>query len=57
MGIVTILPETTKNPITLMGKRAGYCWGADTTKDDFNYKRGLDCIKSNHGRVMDFVVT
>lgn len=55
MGKVIILPETTKNPITLMGKRAGYCWGADISKDDLNYKRGIDCIKSNHGRVMDFV--
>ena len=23
MGTITILPETTKNPITLMGQRAG----------------------------------
>ena len=55
MGTIRILPETTLNPITLMGKRAGYCWGADTTNDELNYNRGLDCIKSNHGRVMDFV--
>lgn len=52
---ITLLPETTKNPITLMGKRAGYCWGADTTNDEKNYQRGLDCLESNHGRVMEFV--
>ena len=26
MSKVTILPETTKNPISLIGERAGVCW-------------------------------
>ena len=55
MGTITILPETTKNPITLMGARAGICWGADVSNNEKNYKRGLDCIKSVHGRVMEYV--
>lgn len=55
MGIVTILEETTKNPITLIGKRAGVCWGADITDDEKNYKRGMDCILSNHGRTLEYV--
>lgn len=55
MGTITILPETTKNPITLMGARAGCCWNANISDDEKNYKRGLDCIKSGHGRVMEFV--
>ena len=55
MGTITILPETTKNPITLMGARAGVCWGADVSNNEKNYKRGLDCIKSGHGRVMEYV--
>ena len=55
MGKITILEETTKNPITLMGKRAGVCWGADITDDAKNYKRGLDCLVSGHGRVMEYV--
>ena len=55
MGTITILPETTKNPITLMGARAGVCWGADVSNNEKNYKRGLDCIKSEHGRVMEYV--
>ena len=55
MGNITLLPETTKYPITLMGRRAGVCWGADTTNDEKNYKRGLECLKANHGRVMEFV--
>ena len=53
--MVTILEETTKNPITLMGARAGVCWGADVTDNEKNYKRGMDCIKSDHGRVMEYV--
>ena len=55
MGKITILPETTRNPITLMGMRAGCCWNANTSDDKKNYKRGLDCIKSGHGRVMEYV--
>lgn len=33
---------------------AGICWGADTKDHDKNYKRGLDCIKCNHGRTLEF---
>lgn len=55
MGTITILPETTKDPITLMGKRAGVCWGADVTDPAKNYKRGLECIKSGHDRVQEYV--
>lgn len=54
MGKVTILPETTKDPISLMGRRAGYCCAADVTNAEKNYKRGLDCIESNHGRCIEF---
>ena len=53
--MITILQETTKTPITLMGQRAGICWGADTADREKNYKRGLDCIKSGHHRVMEYV--
>jgi thymidylate synthase (FAD) len=48
------MPETTHNPITLIGARAGICWGADTTDDAKNYKRGWDCIESGHGRTFEF---
>lgn len=54
MGTVTILPETVKDPISLMGRRAGICWGADITDEKKNYKRGLECIENNHGRVLEF---
>ncbi len=53
--MITILSETPKNPITLMGERAGVCWGADITDKEKNYKRGLDCIQSGHHRVMEYV--
>lgn len=55
MGNVIILEETTKSPITLIGKRAGICWNADITDDKKNYKRGMDCIMSNHGRTLEYV--
>lgn len=55
MGKVILLEETTKNPITLIGKRAGICWGADISNDEKNYKRGLHCIKSGHSRTMEYV--
>lgn len=55
MGQVIILEETTKYPITLMGSRAGICWGSDITDKEKNYKRGLDCLTSGHGRVMEYV--
>lgn len=55
MGTVTILDTTTRTPITLVGQRAGVCWGADTSDPEKNYKRGLDCIESGHGRVLEYV--
>ena len=55
MGKIIILEETTKNPISLMGQRAGVCWGGDITDANKNYKRGLDCLASGHGRVMEYV--
>ena len=55
MGNVLILPETSEKPITLIGTRAGICWGADIRDPQKNYKRGLDCIRSGHGRTFEFV--
>lgn len=55
MGTVQILDTTTRNPITLIGERAGVCWGADIVDSDKNYKRGWDCIISGHGRALEYV--
>lgn len=54
-GRVIVLPYTTDEPISLIGEMAGICYGTDTTDPVKNYKRGLDCIKSNHGRALEFV--
>ena len=54
MGIVTIQEETTKYPISLIGKEAGVCWGANTKDEAKNYRRGIDCIKAQHGRTWEF---
>ena len=54
MGKVIIQNDTTKNPITMIGKYAGECWGADTSDAEKNYKRGLGCLKSEHGRTWEF---
>ena len=53
MGKVIILTDTTDIPITQMGELAGACWGSDTSNYEKNYKRGLDCLRSNHGRVLE----
>lgn len=55
MGKITILPETTQRPLTLMGMRAGVCYNSDIADDDKNRKRGIGCLKSGHGRVMEYV--
>ena len=54
MGIIIVQEETTKNPITLIGKEAGICWGANVEDPKKNYKRGKNCIKDNHGRTLEF---
>ena len=54
MGKVIIQEYTTKNPISLIGEEAGVCWGADTSNQEKNYKRGLDCLNANHGRTIEF---
>ena len=54
MGTVTIQNRTTIDPITCIGEEAGICWGANVEDKEENYKRGVDCIKCNHGSTMEF---
>lgn len=54
MGNVIIEKDTTINPITQIGYYAGVCWGADTSNNEQNYKRGWKCLKDNHGRTFEF---
>ena len=53
-GKTIILSETTDEPLTLAGYCAGAAWGADTSNQEKNFKRGLDCLHSGHGRVLEF---
>lgn len=48
-----------KNPISLIGKNAAVCYGKpiDTVMGEYcksDYKRGLACIKSGHGRALEY---
>lgn len=54
MGKVYIQTETTTEPITLIGYEAGICQGHDEFNYEKCYKRGLECISSNHGRTFEF---
>ena len=54
MGRVIISELTTKNPISLIGEMAGVCWGANTEDKEKNYKRGINCLQSGHGRTWEF---
>lgn len=54
MNNITIHTATTKRPISMIGEMAGVCWGADVTDQEKNYKRGVSCLKSGHGRTFEF---
>lgn len=54
MGQVIIQDFTTKTPITMIGMEAGVCWGADISDTRKNFKRGIDCLESEHGRTFEF---
>lgn len=54
MGMITIQNETTIDPISLIGREAGVCWGADINNAEKNYKRGMDCLVSGHGRTWEY---
>lgn len=54
MGRVIIQEFTCKNPIEMIGMEAGVCYGTDTSDPEKNYKRGIDCLESGHGRTFEF---
>ena len=54
MGSIIIQDYTTKNPLEMIGKEAGVCWGADVFDVEKNIKRGKDCVLSEHGRTWEF---
>ena len=46
--------NATAGPITTIGRCVGGCYGSDTKDKYKNYKRGLQCIKDGHGRVLEY---
>ena len=54
LGKITILDYTTKTPIQMMGYHAGVCYKSNISDEQKNFKRGLECLESGHGRVMEF---
>ena len=54
MGKVTIQDFTTKKPVSMIGKEAGVCWGANTNDAEKNFKRGAECLSNEHGRTFEF---
>lgn len=54
MSKVIIQDFTTIKPISMIGAEAGICWGADTTDEEKNHKRGLDCLRSGHMRTAEY---
>ena len=54
MGTVEVQKYTSENPISLVGEEAGICWDADVSDKEKNHKRGVDCIKANHGRALEY---
>ncbi|MCD7811297.1 MAG: FAD-dependent thymidylate synthase [Ruminococcus sp.] len=54
MGKIIIQSETTLDPISLIGREAGVCWGGDIIDKQKNYKRGIGCLESGHGRTWEY---
>ena len=54
MGKVIIQDYTYKYPIQMIGTEAGVCYGSDISDTEKNYKRGINCLESNHGRTWEF---
>lgn len=51
---ITIEKETSRAPLSVMGKYAGECWGSDISDVEANRKRGISCLADGHGRVSEF---
>ena len=51
---VIIQEFTYKYPIQMIGTEAGVCYGSDISNAEKNYKRGIDCLESQHGRTWEF---
>ena len=53
--MIQIFETTDKFPLQKIGKMAGVCWNSPIDDIEKNIKRAKDCIKSGHGRVLEYV--
>lgn len=54
MGKVIIQDYTTKTPLEMIGAESGICYNSDTSDLIKNYNRGLECLRTQHGRTFEF---
>lgn len=54
MRKIVIDEHTPKDPLTLIGQMVGPCYGSDTSDPEKNKKRGIQCIKDGHYRVLEY---
>ncbi len=53
--MIQIFDSTDKYPLQKIGKMAGVCWNSPIDDIEKNIKRAKECIKSGHGRVLEYV--
>lgn len=52
--MITILPQTDKEPLNTIGYCAGVCWNSPIDDKEKNIKRAKACIKSGHTRTAEY---
>ena len=52
---IKIFVSTDSFPLQKMGMYSGICWNSDTSDKEKNIARAKNCIKSGHGRVLEYV--
>ncbi|MCR5766013.1 MAG: FAD-dependent thymidylate synthase [Treponema sp.] len=52
--MITILPQTDKEPLNTIGYCAGVCWNSPVDDKEKNIKRAKSCILSGHTRTAEY---
>lgn len=52
--MITILPQTDKEPLNTIGYCAGVCWNSPVDDKEKNVKRAKSCILSGHTRTAEY---
>lgn len=52
--MITILPQTDKEPLNTIGYCAGVCWNSPVDDKEKNIKRAKSCIQSGHTRTAEY---